>query len=327
MKQLRFVVVMFMTLTGLASASWAQDMSAQYYAAGNTYYAQKNYDLAIRYYQGAVQTNPNSWQSYQGMGNCYYGKGDSANALVNYQKALSINPNNPQLASFVQSLQAQAGTPAPAAATASNTATSPSAAMKPTGAASAKSFELDPMAGIALSSSGGYGLGFGGGVAGYFPAGNGLFIGGSVGFYTFSNTITTQGGIPSYYSSTQVSNGNWTNIEILASGKYRFEGNGMKPYLLGGAGLSMFGVSSSGSTTYTLDPPYNTPYYEALLPNTSYSTPGGSSIYPTIQVGGGVELPMGPDMNIFGEAKYTLIIGQGGTAGYIPIEVGLNINI
>ncbi|HVZ79400.1 MAG TPA: tetratricopeptide repeat protein [bacterium] len=85
----------------------AQDQSNAYYQAGNTLYGQKSYDQAIRYYQAAVQVNPNFWQADQGMGNCYYAKGDKANALASYQRALAINPNNPQLSTFVQSLQAQ----------------------------------------------------------------------------------------------------------------------------------------------------------------------------------------------------------------------------
>ncbi len=85
----------------------AQDPSNAYYQAGNTLYTQKNYDLAIRYYQAALQMNPNKWEADQGMGNCYYAKGDKAGALASYQRALAINPNNPQLSAFVQALQAQ----------------------------------------------------------------------------------------------------------------------------------------------------------------------------------------------------------------------------
>jgi len=326
MKKLKFAVAVLIAVIGLAASARAQDLSAQYMQAGNTVYSQKNYDLAIRYYQGVVQINPNYWQAYQGMGNSYYGKGDTANALTNYQKALAINPNNPQLASFVQSLQASAPAPGPA----SNPSSSPAPASRPMNSASAaaKTFEIDPMAGIAISTSGGYSVGFGGGVAGYFPAGGGLFLGGSLGFYTFSASSSSVDEVPPYGSITSGTSSNWTNIEILASGKYRLEGgNGLTPYLLGGAGLSLFGVSSTSSTTYNFNPPYNTPEYEDEFPNTTTSVPGSSSIYPTIQVGGGAEISLGPDMNAFGEAKYTLIIGQGGTAGYIPVEVGLNIKI
>ena len=107
MKHTRLVAAVLFLLLGLVGSSSAQDQSLQYYQAGNTFYAQRNYDQAIRYYQYAGQLNPNLWQAYQGLGNCYYAKGDKATALTNYQKALAINPNNPQLSSFVQSLQAQ----------------------------------------------------------------------------------------------------------------------------------------------------------------------------------------------------------------------------
>src|SRR5580700_4147512 len=97
MKHFRFTAAVFMTLLGLATALRAQDQSAQYLQAGNTFYSQKSYDQAIRYYQAATQMNANSWQAYQGLGGCYYAKGDNSNALVNYQKSLDINPNNPQV--------------------------------------------------------------------------------------------------------------------------------------------------------------------------------------------------------------------------------------
>lgn len=328
MKHARLAVAVSLLLIGLSGASWAQDQSLRYYQAGNNFYSQKSYDQAIRYYEYAGQLNPQLWQAYQGAGNSYYAKGDKASALRDYQKALAINPNNPQLSSFAQTLQAQVGSAPPSQPSANNPVMT-TANGSPAVSSAAKNFEIDPMAGIAISSSAGYGLGFGGGVGAYYslPPDSKLAIGGSVGFYTFNYSTKVNGGVPTYYSSVTTTNSNWTNIEILASGKYQFDGQGIKPYLTGGAGLSLFGVSSSGGTTYTLDPPYNTPYYQSLVPNTSYSTPGGSSIYPTIQVGGGVELPMGPDMNVFGETKYTLIIGQGGTAGYIPIAIGLSFKM
>ena len=111
MKQFRVFLFGFSILSFLSTFGHAQDRSDPYYQAGNTLYGQKNYDQAIRYYQAALQLNPNKWEADQGMGNCYYAKGDKTNALASYQKALAINPNNPGLASFVQTLQTQVPAP------------------------------------------------------------------------------------------------------------------------------------------------------------------------------------------------------------------------
>src|ERR1035441_11072724 len=97
MKKFKFVGVSILFILVLASGARAQDQSSPYLQAGNTFYSQKNYNQAIRYYQAAVQFNANSWQAYQGLGGCYYAKGDNGNALANYQKSLDINPNNTQI--------------------------------------------------------------------------------------------------------------------------------------------------------------------------------------------------------------------------------------
>ncbi|GEM_PF-1581182 len=328
MKYASFAVAVCLLVLGLSAAARAQDQSLPYYQAGNNFYSQRNYDQAIRYYQAAAQMNPQLWQAYQGEGNCYYAKGDKASALTNYQKALAINPNNPQLSSFAQTLQAQLGTAPPAQPSTNNPAMTVSN-NSPAASSAAKNFEVDPMAGIAISTSTGYGLGFGGGVGAYYslPPDSKLAIGGSVGFYTFSNSMATTETFSPYGSRTITSNGNWTNIEILASGKMRFDAQGLKPYLLGGVGISLFGITSSGGTTYNLNPPYNQPPYTSYYQNSSSPSISGSSIYPTLQAGGGLELQMGPDMEIFAETKYSLIIGQNGTAGYEPVAIGLSFKM
>src|ERR1700723_3433866 len=109
MKNIKWAVLVFFFILGSSQRGLAQQDPAPYYRAGNTFYAQQNYDQAITYYQYAVQLNPNFWQAYQALGSCYYEKGDKASALTNYQKSLAINPNNPQLAQFAQSI-----TPSPA---------------------------------------------------------------------------------------------------------------------------------------------------------------------------------------------------------------------
>src|SRR5581483_183556 len=165
MKQLRLAVAVFLFILGLARVSAAQDQSAQYLQAGNTLYSQKNYDQAIRYYQAAVQFNPNSWQAYQGMGGCYYAKGDNANALTNYQKSLDLNPNNPQVSQFVTYLKSQsAAPPLPGGSSTATVSSKPAASA----GASSKNFELNVGPGVAIDSGGSEGLGIGGSVSGFF---------------------------------------------------------------------------------------------------------------------------------------------------------------
>jgi len=346
MKHARFAVAVSLLLLGLSGASWAQDQSLPYYNAGNSFYAQKNYDQAIRYYQAAAQMNPQLWQAYQGEGNCYYAKGDKASALTNYQKALSINPSNPQLSSFTQTLQAQVGSNPQMPTNSGPVAqrTSPSAI------SNAPKFELDVLAGgsfvvsapslsagssgVSTGVSGGYGIGLGGGIGGYYPIGPNFAIGGNVAYYTYSANYSSN------YSFGSISEGttetvNQSNIEILAAAKYHFEGKDMRPYLLGGLGVA--DVSNSGSVTTVVSGSSGL--------NSGSTFPSTSSISPMIQIGGGVEVPAGKDMNFFAEAKLGFIFA-GGTSqsvteygipvtqtspGYtfieLPVNVGLDFNL
>ena len=299
MKHARLAVAALLFFFGLAASSRAQDQSTQYYTAGNSMYSQKNYDMAIRYYQGAVQTNPQMWQAYQGMGNCFYAKGDKQNALTSYQKALSINSNNPQLSSFVQSLQAQVGT---APQSPANNGTAGPAGQ--TVGASAKNFELEIGAGAGLASNvsaQGYGTDFGFGFGG---RGRGLFliepnfgIGGTLGFYTFSKS----------YPGSTISF-NYSFIDFAATAKYKFEAGNIKPYAVAGLGISSVSAGISDN-----------------------SIPSASQTGPLIQIGGGVEVPAGTDMSFFGEVKYEMVLisdnGANLTFSYIPLEAGLAFNL
>lgn len=293
MKFLRFVLLAFSSFLILNNPGLAQDQSGAYYQAGNTLYGQKNYDQAIRYYQAAVQVNPQMWQADQGLGNCYYAKGDKATALASYQKALDINPNNPQLAGFVQSLRSQVTT---------SSATSTGAAVAPAGQTStgtSKNLELDFGAGAGLASnvsfdglSGDFGFGFGGKARGLFLISPDLGLGGTLGFYTFSKSYPG--------STTSITT---SSLEITGSAKYKFDAGGIKPYLIGGLGISMLSAGSGSGSASETDP--------------------------IIQVGGGAEIPGGNDMSFFAEVKYDMILGGGQNGGpsatysYIPVEVGV----
>lgn len=252
MKHYRFAAAICLLWIGSVGFSFADDNSMQYYQTGNTFYSQKNYDQAIRYYEAAVQMNPKLWQAYQGLGNCYYAKGDKTEALKNYEKCLDLNPDNPQLNPFVQNLRTQLNSAPPLPTERANAG----------GTTSEPKFVLAPMAGIGYCTETGYGLGFGGGLSGYFSGGNGLFFGPSAAFYTFSGPSYNYYGISESYS--------FSNIELLAVVKYLIGTSETRPYLIGGFGLSIFSANDTVS--------------ESGYGSVSTSA---SSSYPMLEVGGG----------------------------------------
>jgi tetratricopeptide (TPR) repeat protein len=96
----------------LASAATSND----YYQAGLKLYNQHQYSQAARYFQAAVQVDPNNWQAYQCLGLCDYSLGDKEGARQAFDKSLQINPNNPSLARFDESLGGSSAAPQGSAA-------------------------------------------------------------------------------------------------------------------------------------------------------------------------------------------------------------------
>jgi tetratricopeptide (TPR) repeat protein len=193
--------------------------ASQYLSTGNIVYAQKDYAMAVRYYQAAVQMDPNNSAAYLGLGNSYYSLGQKDQALIAYQKASALDPNNIQLSSFINTLKNQLGN-SPALTPAS----------KPT--VSSSGMEIDLNAGLDDPiSPAGYGLSFGGGAACYFGMGPEMGLGASLEYYSFA------------YSSS----GSSSELELLANLKYKFGVGGSRPYLLLGAGLSDYNDPVDGS--------------------------------------------------------------------------------
>ncbi len=275
------------------------------------------------------------------MGNCYYAKGQYSDALTNYQKALNINPNNPQLSNFVESLKAKVGSTPASSVGVPSPGSSPAVGNK---------FELDFSPGLAVGTSAGTGIGFGGGVEGFVPIDKGLSIGGGAAFYTFSFSYgaseSLSGSGSGSVTAGATASSSYDSIEILGMMKYRFEGDKVRPFLVGGVGASLFGFSAgasggsgSGSSGVSI-------------------TASGSStqVDPMISAGGGIEFSAGPNLNIFAQTRLNVIIvlggastsisgggtsggsslgtisgstsaGGGGTFTYLPIEAGLSLSI
>jgi tetratricopeptide (TPR) repeat protein len=97
-------LVFILTMASNVFAATSRD----YYQAGLRFYNQKQYNDAIRYFQYAVQTDPQNWQAYQGLGYSYYATGDKADAFSALDKSLSLNPNNPSVKQLADSLRGPA---------------------------------------------------------------------------------------------------------------------------------------------------------------------------------------------------------------------------
>lgn len=363
MKRLYFAGALSFLLFGFTVPAPAQDRSLQYYNAGNSFYSQKDYDKAISYYHYATQLNPDLWQAYQGLGNSYYAKGDKSTALASYQKSLALHPDNPQLTPFVQSLQAQLGSAPPSISSSEASPESqPESTPAPTHPGTANPIELDILPGgnLILSATnpvpnslvssyvpsglkGGYGAGFGGGSDIYFPISRNFSIGANTAFYAYgANYHATSSGVTYGYSYTEsVSETvSQSNLEVLAAAKYRFDGQNLQPYLLGGVGFSLVSYSGSVSVQATISGYSGTEGFPVL---------SGSQLCPMALVGGGIQFPAGNNMNFFAEIKLGIVlIGSttqtvnGSYGGYtyngqyqtasstlleLPINAGLNFDL
>lgn len=99
------------------SGAYAQnDHYPQFMERGNRAYSGQKYDLAIDYYQSAIDDKDDCWQAYVGLGNCAFYQKKYKDALKYYEKAYKINPDNSELQKFVYYLRnklAPAPTPTP----------------------------------------------------------------------------------------------------------------------------------------------------------------------------------------------------------------------
>ncbi|MGB3512277.1 MAG: tetratricopeptide repeat protein [Microcoleaceae cyanobacterium] len=65
-----------------------------YNGLGFAYFAQEQYDIAIRQYKEAVKTDPNYITAYNNLGHAYERKKLTAQALEIYESALKYDPEN-----------------------------------------------------------------------------------------------------------------------------------------------------------------------------------------------------------------------------------------
>lgn len=80
--------------------------AADYTKAGLQFYNQKNYAMAIRYFNAALSMTPPDPRALQVRANCYYFLGQYQSALADYEKILAQSPSGP-VSQFVQALRAK----------------------------------------------------------------------------------------------------------------------------------------------------------------------------------------------------------------------------
>lgn len=279
--------------------------AADYVNAGQQFYQARNYQQALQYFNAAVQKDPNNAAALQGRANYYYAQGQYQQALSDNQRAQLLQ-TSPQLASFIQTLQAKVGTASSLSATADNALPGipaepspppglPAPGGKPANP-SPKKMELvlglvgcfvvdglyggdyfvNPTSLIPPAPPGFEKGGYGAEAGFYFLVVPQFFLGANIGNYFFNT------------GQRDVVNRN--NLMFLGSAKFSFGGTDAKPFLEGGLGctyMTLSGVFSAGfsGTTITQD------------------MPAVSFLCPIAQIGLGLEFPVGQDTDFCVETK------------------------
>jgi tetratricopeptide (TPR) repeat protein len=71
-----------------------ENLAPVHNALGFAYFAQEQYDIAIREYKEALKLNPEYVTALNNLGHVYERKKLTAQALETYEKALKYQPNN-----------------------------------------------------------------------------------------------------------------------------------------------------------------------------------------------------------------------------------------
>jgi hypothetical protein len=168
------------------------------------------------------------------------------------------------------------------------------------------------------------GFGIGGGC--FYMLDSQFGIGALTHFYLFGSSYVSAG----TYETQSRTTGNDTvtssesdsSFELVPAIKYKFEGNGIRPYLIGGAGLALISASETDTYAYQNGPPVT-----SSGPNTNFTYTAPSDIYPVLEGGGGLELDLEQDLSLFAEVRADVILGDRTSATYIPIEGGMTFSL
>ncbi|MBD2385790.1 tetratricopeptide repeat protein [Cylindrospermum sp. FACHB-282] len=77
-----------------AAVEEGEEIAPIYNGLGYTYFAQEQYDLAIRQYKEAIKHKPDYVTALNNLGHAYERKKLNAPALEMYEEALKLDPNN-----------------------------------------------------------------------------------------------------------------------------------------------------------------------------------------------------------------------------------------
>lgn len=82
-----------------------EDLAPVHNALGFAYFAQEQYDIAIREYKEALKDNPEYVTALNNLGHVYERKKLTAQALETYEQVLKYEPNNPTAKRRAESLR------------------------------------------------------------------------------------------------------------------------------------------------------------------------------------------------------------------------------
>ncbi len=102
------VAAYFLTPTTLCAQQHAPD----FVRMGTQAFHNKQFDMAISYYNSALDENVDYWPAYQALGTVYYYKKNYKEAEKDFEKALELNPDSAPLRKFVNALRAYLHMPA-----------------------------------------------------------------------------------------------------------------------------------------------------------------------------------------------------------------------
>ncbi|AFY99212.1 tetratricopeptide repeat protein [Calothrix sp. PCC 6303] len=87
-------IALFQKALKAAQVEEEENISLIYNGLGFTYFAQEQYDLAIRQYKEAIKANPKYVVGYNNLGHAYERKKLTTQALEMYEEVLKLEPNN-----------------------------------------------------------------------------------------------------------------------------------------------------------------------------------------------------------------------------------------
>jgi tetratricopeptide (TPR) repeat protein len=98
-------IALFQKALKAAEAEGEENIALIYNGLGFTYFAQDQYDLAIRQYKEAIKANPKYVVGYNNLGHAYERKKLNPQALEMYEEVLKLEPNNPTAKRRAESLR------------------------------------------------------------------------------------------------------------------------------------------------------------------------------------------------------------------------------